>query len=69
MAGILSREKNDKFTCKKFTARNRVQEMREIRQCILYDYVHFSVKHPPKILDLCWRFNQFLLMRDFKLTM
>ena len=30
MAGISLREKNEKFVCEKFTARNRVREMREI---------------------------------------
>ena len=44
MASILSREKNDKFTCEKFTARKRVGEMQEICQCILRDNLHFWIQ-------------------------
>ena len=38
MAGIIARKENEKLACEKFLARNKVQEMREIRG---YKFVHF----------------------------
>ena len=53
MAGFIAREKNEKFACEKFLARNKVREMQEICG---YKFVHFypffepnwSTFHPKK---------------------
>ena len=38
LAGFIARKENEKLACEKFLARNKVQEMREIRG---YKFVHF----------------------------
>ena len=45
LAGFIARKENEKLACEKFLARNKVQEMREIRG---YKFVHCCPFFEPK---------------------